>query len=311
MLSYLQTSFEATVKGSGGFYRTYGLAVRSEICLPELTIGSGPADVEFSIRAAVGTRHHARPEETGVRVAATATWLSQPGVGLFRICKGRSIEIEPAAGVEDHVLRLFLLGPALGILLRQRGRLTLHASAVAVRGGAILFVGQSGAGKSTIAAALHARGCPLISDDIVSVDVTDSATVFPGFPQLKLDARAAIAASITTARPGGSNGYDARECLTARHGFSLEPVPLKCIYVLAEDPDGDSIEPLEPSEALLELLRHTYGARSLQALDREAHFKQCAAAARLVAVQRFKRRMGLTKLMGLADAIEADLAKIT
>ena len=48
----------------------------------------------------------------------------------------------------------YLLGPVMGVLLRHRGVICLHASAVAINGRAVAFVGPPGAGKSTMAAAL-------------------------------------------------------------------------------------------------------------------------------------------------------------
>ncbi len=43
----------------------------------------------------------------------------------------------------------------------------LHASAVTVAGGAVVFAGPSGAGKSTLALLLARSGCPLIADDFL------------------------------------------------------------------------------------------------------------------------------------------------
>ncbi len=48
----------------------------------------------------------------------------------------------------------YLLGPVMGFVLRRRGVLALHASAVCIGGQAVALCGESQAGKSTIAAAL-------------------------------------------------------------------------------------------------------------------------------------------------------------
>ena len=47
----------------------------------------------------------------------------------------------------------YLVGPVLGLLLRLRGVVCLHGSAVAIGDRGIIFVGAEGAGKSTTAAA--------------------------------------------------------------------------------------------------------------------------------------------------------------
>ncbi len=105
--------------------------------------------------------------------------------------RGRDLVIEPAPGAEESELRLIMLGPALAVLLHQRGLLVLHASAAALTSDgshrAVAFMGDKGAGKSTTAAAMCARGHGLIADDLVAVDLSGAVPhVWPGFPHLKL-----------------------------------------------------------------------------------------------------------------------------
>jgi hypothetical protein len=59
---------------------------------------------------------------------------------------------------------------AVQIATMQRGLLNLHASVVDVGGHAIAVGGQSGAGKSTTAMALHRRGHRLIVDDSTVIE---------------------------------------------------------------------------------------------------------------------------------------------
>src|SRR5207245_2121597 len=121
------------------------------------------------------------------RASAGSAALYWQEVGAFQITAGREIIVEPASGVEARVLRLFLLGPALALLLVQRGLLVLHASAVEVAGRAIAFLGESGQGKSTTAAAFHACGHPVVADDVVAVQIEDGGPlIYPGLPQLNL-----------------------------------------------------------------------------------------------------------------------------
>ena len=77
-----------------------------------------------------------------------------PGVGACEVRDGREIAVDPAPGVDADLLSTYLLGPALGVLLHQRGGLVLHASAVTVGGGCVAFLADAGWGKSTLAATL-------------------------------------------------------------------------------------------------------------------------------------------------------------
>jgi hypothetical protein len=103
--------------------------------------------------------------------------------------------VEPLPHVDEHVLRLYLLGPALGVLLQQRGLLVLHASAVAIGERVVAFVGESGWGKSTTAAALERRGHTVVADDVCALHLrgSEDPLVFPAIPRLKLDAAPALA----------------------------------------------------------------------------------------------------------------------
>jgi hypothetical protein len=82
---------------------------------------------------------------------------------------------------------LYLLGPILALVLRYRGLVCLHASAVVVNGRAVAFVGPEEAGKSTTAAAFSRKGSAILSDDVVPLREQDGAFfALPGSPHLRL-----------------------------------------------------------------------------------------------------------------------------
>src|SRR2546422_5412685 len=87
--------------------------------------------------------------------------------------------------VEDTAT--YLLGSIFGFILRLRGFVTLHASAVSMKGSAIAFVGPQGAGKSTTAAAFAARGYAVLTDDNAALcELDDCVLIQPAYPQLNL-----------------------------------------------------------------------------------------------------------------------------
>jgi hypothetical protein len=230
-------------------------------------------------------------------------------VGTFVARGGTEIIVDPAPCVAAKVLRLHLLGPVLGALLRQRGFLVLHASAVSVAGEAVAFLGSHGWGKSTTAAALHALGHGVVADDIGAVALTPrGAVIVPGFPRLKLWPEVGRALgerpeSLPRVHPEHEKREKRADC-----GFSPHPIPLRRIYVLAEA-DEHRAEWLRPPEALLQLLRHSYGAQTLRAVRPGSHFLQCASVARDVPVRRLAFARSLTGLAPLARFIEEDLAR--
>lgn len=229
--------------------------------------------------------------------------------------------IEPAPGVDERVLRAYVLGPALSVLLYQRGFLVLHASAVALRGedgsmGAVAFLGHSGEGKSTLAAALHARGHTLLADDFIAVPLSPQVLgaapgplIHAGFPQLRLwpsslEALGQDAQALPSLYPGGQ-----KRALGASEGFSSVGLPLHCLYVLARGEEV-SISALRPASAIISMVEHGTCTGLLPPDEAAVHFGRCSDLARLIPVRRLQRPHDLKQLRQAAVAVEADYFSI-
>ena len=291
-------------------YVAYGLGIRCELPLPELTRGNGSPDV----RVRLGRIEDRPPFKDGAdissRVTSDAVCFCIRDVGAFLVRGVGEIVADPDPGVDERDLRYFILGPALAVVLQTRGLLVLHASAVAVNGAAVAFLGNAGWGKSTTAAALNERGHLLLSDDLLAVRVDANAAplALPGFRQMKLwpDAVASLGAEpegLPQVRPGVT-----KRARRLDSGYAQEPVPLRRVYVLSV---GDRLqaEPIEPKQAFFELVAHSYGVEALKAIGvAPAHFRQCAELARVVPVRRLKRRRALDALPDIARLVEDELA---
>lgn len=291
-------------------YLAYGLGIRSALPLPELVPGGAATDVIVRLGRVDGVPAEARRQRCYARASATVAHLAWQGVGVFRIRGGREILVEPAPEVEERVLRLFLLGPALALLLSQRGLLVLHASAVALDGGAIAFLGESGRGKSTTAAAFYARGHDVVADDVVAVQMERGCpVVFPGFPQLKLWPE--VAACLGDAVETLAKLHPQRDKRGRRvtDQFSDRRLPLRALYILTEGPVL-AVEPLRAQEAVIELVRHSYAAQLVPSLGAAAHLLQCAGVAGAAPIRRLMRPPSLAQLPALVRTVTEDLARI-
>lgn len=295
-------------------YHAYGLRIASQLALPELMPhgGQGPADVQIGL---VERDVLPLPDASGdgwcYRSAADAL-LCVAEVGCFQVRDGGEILVAAEAQTPPEVARLFLLGAAMGVLLHQRGLLVLHASAVAIDGRALVFVGDSGAGKSTIAAALQARGYPVVADDVVAlvVDRPGAPLVPPAFPQLKLwpDTVAAL-------------GHDTRQLplvhpeLTKRayrsaSTSSTEPLLLGAIYVLAPG-DQPTVAALSPQDGFAALLRCSYAVGMLgPAASSPAHFQQCVHLAATTPIVQLTRTHDLAQADRLTRLVEQHSAQL-
>jgi len=296
-------------------YAAYGLNVRSALALPELSVGDGAPDVVVRLGEIDHASFDVDAEGDDCRAVPAVACRHLAGVGTFLVRHGREIVVDPTPGVDPRVLRLAIVGPALALVLHQRGRLILHASAVECAGMAVAFAGGSGWGKSTLAAALHARGYAIVADDLTAIDVESAPpTVAPAFPQLKLWPEAVESlGEIPETMPQLHPAFDKRARRVVQ-GFADRALPLQRIYLLTEGADLRA-EPLQPSEALIGLMPHWYGfrfGRSLLEVDgaAAAHLRRYATLAGRVAVHRLVRPRQLRDLQELASFVESSLTSV-
>jgi hypothetical protein len=293
-------------------YSAYGLTIRSSFELPELVPGDGAPDVVIEPGAVPRMRHERGPGGSRFWASGDEMCHVVDEVGAFLVRGGREIVVDASPGVDSRLVRLSLLGPALGLLLHQRGRLTLHASAVETPDGAIAFVGASGAGKSTMAALLDARGHRLVTDDLAALDVDDGEPVaFSGFPQVKLWPDAVRALGDDPGElPRLHPGLDKRAYRVSR-AFPPRALPVRRLYVLAREP-GAGIATVSRADAMIELNRHLYGARFGLELLRipgaaRRRFDQCARLASRVPMRRVTCLRSGSSLLATARLVETDL----
>lgn len=288
-------------------YQAFGLGITSAVPLPELLAGSGTADVEIHRGAPLPRNSLPRRSSAETMVGPTEWRLTYDDVGVLSVRDGRRIELAPLRGASPRSVRLTLLGPAMAVLLHQRGFLVLHASVVEVAGRAVAFLGDSGAGKSTLAAALHARGHRLVADDIAAVRIgPEGPEVYAGFPQLKLwpDTLTALgrdAAALRRVEPGFE-----KRAHPVQEGFSERTIlPLAQLHVVDEGA-GVTLTRLRPREAFLALVQYAYGIQRLEGVAGVEHFRARAEIVRHALVYRLARPWNLGALHTVVERVELE-----
>lgn len=181
------------------------------------------------------------------------------------------IEVRRVPGGRVDLLPVLLAGTVTAFVLTLRGHLVLHASAVAFDGTALAFVGQSGRGKSTVAALLCVEGAALVTDDVLVVDPGPPVTCVGGAAELRLRE---AAASIARSRTDASTRTTADDRLAfAPAPAPPEPLPLAAIVVPSPSRTHERLElrRLEPIDALPALLSfpRVHGWRKPEVLQRE------------------------------------------
>jgi hypothetical protein len=166
-------------------YRISGLTVASDLSLPGMIESLTYQAPCVAIHAAYVPEELDEPDTSGPnwQIAGDRFLIEVPGVVRMLLTGGSDLRYEIAEGAAPEDAAIFLTGTGFGILLHQRQRVVLQASAVRVGNAAILFCGISGSGKSTLAAALGDAGYPLVTDEYCGI------TLRGGLPWAEPDAR--------------------------------------------------------------------------------------------------------------------------
>jgi hypothetical protein len=213
----------------------------------------------------------------------------------------------------------YLVGPVIGFVLRLRGALPLHASAVAIEGYAIALVGGPGAGKSTTAASFAKLGYAVLSDDLAVLrEESARFMVQPGYPRVNLwpdSVRTLFGSEESLSRI--SPTWDKRFMALApgREGllFERRRLPLGAIYILGERQTELSIpviEKMEGSEALLNLVANTYVNYVIDSEMRQQEFSALSRLLTNVPVRLVQPPADPSCLRNLCEAIGTDAKKL-
>ena len=207
------------------------------------------------------------PTDGSVAVGDTLRFAVE-GIGGWQVEGDHTIRLHPGLTADAPELRLFTLGSAWGALGYQRGFAMWHGSAVEVRGRVVLFCGDAGAGKSTMAAAQCAGGARLVADDLSRIEPSEGgALIHPSSMRIKLW-RQALEHFAWQDRIIQRDYYreDKFHCSVPSHHAGGVPVPLSAIVIL-ESADEAHLERLSGSTALEAVMKATlYRPEMLDAL---------------------------------------------
>ncbi len=183
---------------------------------------------------------------------------------------GEEVLCDPRPGRPDWAF--VLSAQALPLAATLRGFEVLHASGVVLDGAAVLFAGDPGAGKSSLAAALVREGAGLLGDDAIALRERGGALLaHPGAGSLYL--RAAERDRLSAAereRLGPATPFAGRERYATP---TSAPAPLTALFLLERAEGGPAVEQLERVDPF-ELLAATFNlsVRTPERLIRQLDF---------------------------------------
>lgn len=175
-----------------------------------------------------------------------------PGVGSYSAAREPSFIAE--VGADPRRVRKVQRGALAALERRRQGKLSLHAAAVEVNGRGVVLVGESGAGKSTHAAALCGRGAALLGDDVTFLHMADTVSIEPSEGEHWLDPSAtellgikqvpdAAKAPLPAARLGRRVGLDlvvvlgGAEAMDPLRGFAVVPILARSLIRHPAEPE--------------------------------------------------------------------------
>jgi len=256
----------------------------------ETSLATGTADVVVDL---TGGGELEPADAAAVDAAADDVWVFDrwlapgrllvtfPDVGAFAVTRDE-ITLIDAWDDDPAMLAHLVLDHLMPRVVGLRGDLALHASGVVgPHGGAWLFVGETGTGKSTLATALAAAGCPLLDDDGVRiVEVAGRPYAVPGYAGVRLlpDSGAAALPGVAAGAPMAAGHDKRRYAVDGTGGVVMAPasVPVEVVHVLRRGgagADAAAIDrrplglaaaidrrPLGLAAAITELARHAFHA---------------------------------------------------
>lgn len=208
--------------------------------------------------------------------------LRFPALGDFQVRLGApEVICIPAPGTSIESCRQLFANQVRPLSLGMAGHVVLHASAVEVGGNAILFVGASGLGKSTLAASFAKHGGRLIADDGLEVERRgDEHWVLPSDPSFRLwvDSEQALVDLTVPVAPPIDYSAKRRFLVAGAFAHCAQARPIKRVLFLGEDRrNGTVFERMLPREALLKLLQHSFWVDAGERNMRAAHLAALAA----------------------------------
>lgn len=210
--------------------------------------------------------------------------LRFPELADFEIsADAQEVSCVPAPGISEGTVQHLYLNQVLPLVLSKLGRLVFHASAVEADGGAVAFVGESGRGKSTLAASFAVSGARFLTDDGLVVEPTGAGfDALPSHPSIRLWSDSEEALIPSAARRAPAVHYTAKARFLAGEGlhFCNHPRPLRRVYFLGDGTAGRvTIARVTPAQALMEWVRHSFLLDIEEQPRLASHFDQVAALA--------------------------------
>lgn len=283
-------------------YAAFGMNLHSQIplALPSadraepsgrrVDICKGEVPEDILLARSIGKIRYGRVGET--------LCFDVPGVARYAIEGDARIIVDSLPGSSGDAVGLYITGLLLVVLLGSRNVITLHGSAVAGKSGSLVFTGDRGAGKSTIAAAMTALGYTVLCDDVVPI--TSASLVLPGIPYPKLlpDAYERLIGDPSEA----AHLFDGVDKYQAMLPRSADPSPITMLFII--ETTENPVLRIEALKGAVKIQKILQNVTSLAGVDDPARlFILCTERLGSIPCFRVSRPLSVDCLDELAEAV--------
>jgi hypothetical protein len=189
--------------------------------------------------------------------------LRFPGMADFSVsADGKQVRAHPVTGINEATVEHLYINQLVPLALSRQGLPAYHASAVTVPGGAVAFLGRTGAGKSTLAASFALGESAFLTDDGLIIEETGRGYVaLPSHASVRLwdDSVEALAGHDLPKAASISYSDKTRLLAGGALAHSDEAVPLLAAFQLEiDEPDSIDINRLDGGDRYRAWLENSF-----------------------------------------------------
>jgi len=258
-------------------YSIFHHIIQSNILLPELQESRDAEPSLFFQSSGITEKpnfpidwcHHWRRPDGSITISVGKNgdyyWVRFPRLVDFQIHSfSNRIIAYRHKHIPDNTIRHLLLDQIIPRLLSHNGQLIVHASCVQIGHYAVAFCGESGWGKSTLAAYFHSRGYPLITDDCLLLQTKNSVmTGIPNYCGLRLLPDSLTALPESFKESSDVCHYASKKRIFFSEEKTLEDIQIANLFFLGHPSYQDDVLPVRTSvitgaAVLIELIKHCF-----------------------------------------------------
>ena len=271
-------------------YCVHGLLVQAAFAVPELlpVTADHPdqvldvAPVSLVMSSLPETIPHQAVSKDGYLVSDDQVFMSLTNGIRCLVEAGGTVTVDPGQDDNEPAARLFALSAGIGSLLHQRGYFPLHCAAIDTPAGCVVFAGNAGDGKSTLAASLSGAGFMLFTDDRLTLHRTSQSdyTATASMPVLHLFEEGAGLAGLDGSELAIDSYRFGKHIHLVPGRYAARPRPVAGLYFTDWHDDASAapaVGPMGSIDAMMRLRRDISLAHLVELLGHEKRFLPWAA----------------------------------